>query len=212
MTFSSLYKSNRKFFIGFFLYVLLLVFIIAVFTKTNGFYLVNPYHAKWLDYFFIPYTYFGDGYFCFGVGLALFVFNKRYTGMMVMVSYAISGILSQVLKSYILEARPAVFAGTAKYSHFIENVTLHNFHSFPSGHTTSAFALAAILSFAATNKNYSYLYLLLAMLVGYSRVYLGQHFPDDVLAGALLGVLSSVVCWIFFEKLFTRMFSKSKPG
>jgi len=132
--------------------------------------------------------------------------------MMVMVSYAISGILSQVLKSYILEARPAVFAGTAKYSHFIENVTLHNFHSFPSGHTTSAFALAAILSFAATNKNYSYLYLLLAMLVGYSRVYLGQHFPDDVLAGALLGVLSSVVCWIFFEKLFTRMFSKSKPG
>ncbi|HVZ98435.1 MAG TPA: phosphatase PAP2 family protein [Chitinophagaceae bacterium] len=210
MTFRNLYKINQYFFIGFFLFLIISLFILLFYSKANGFYLLNPFHARWLDYFFTVYTYVGDGYFCFSAGLLLFVFKDRYTGLMAMVTYSVSGILSQVLKNYILEARPAVNVNTSGYTHFIENVTLHNFHSFPSGHTTSAFALAAVLSFGAKNKKYTILYLALAMLVGYSRIYLGQHFPDDVVAGALLGAVTSVICWMSFEKLFTRWLSKGK--
>ena len=50
---------------------------------------------------------------------------------MVISSYALSGIIAQVLKYYIVEARPAVFLKDSSYKYFIENVTLHNFHAFP---------------------------------------------------------------------------------
>lgn len=210
MTFRILYKTNQYFFIGFFLFVIASALILFFYSKADGFYLLNPYHATWLDYFFITYTYVGDGYFCFGVGLLLFAFNKRYVGLMAMVSYAISGILSQVLKNLVIEARPALYLAHSGYAHFIDDITLHNNSSFPSGHTISAFALAAILSFNVKNKKFSILFLMLAALVGYSRIYLGQHFLDDVLLGALIGVLTSVLCWLLFQKLFTRWLTKNR--
>ena len=122
---------------------------------------------------------------------------------MVLSSYAISGIIAQVLKYYILEARPAVFLKDTSYKYFIENVTLHNFHAFPSGHSASAFAMAGVLSFALKNKRYSMFFVAGAIIVGYSRIYLAQHFLDDVLAGALIGMVSAIFCWIFFYKLFS---------
>jgi membrane-associated phospholipid phosphatase len=71
--------------------------------------------------------------------------------------------------------------------------------------------MAAVLSFALKNKSYSTLFLAGAIVVGYSRIYLAQHFADDVLAGALIGVLSAIFCWIFFYKLFsTKHISKKK--
>ena len=127
---------------------------------------------------------------------------------MVLSSYAVSGIIAQVLKYYVIEARPAVFLKDTSYRYFIDNVTLHNLHAFPSGHSASAFALAAVLSFDAKNKKYSMLFLAGAILVGYSRVYLAQHFLDDVLAGALIGLLSAIFCWIFFQKMFNRLLQK----
>jgi membrane-associated phospholipid phosphatase len=45
----------------------------------------------------------------------------------------------------------------------------------------------------------------MAALVGYSRIYLGQHFMDDVLAGSVIGVVSAIVCWIYLDKFFKRI-------
>jgi membrane-associated phospholipid phosphatase len=129
---------------------------------------------------------------------------------MVLSSYALSGIIAQVLKYYIIEARPAVFLKDTSYKYFIENVTLHNLHAFPSGHSASAFAMAAVLSFALKNKKYSVLFLTGAVIVGYSRIYLAQHFPDDVLAGALIGFVSAIFCWIFFNKFFSTKLTSKK--
>lgn len=68
-------------------------------------------------------------------------------------------------------------------------------YSFPSGHTTFAFATATHLSL--TYKKWyvvipSYIY---ASLVGYSRMRLGVHYPSDVLAGAILGAGSGLLVW-----------------
>jgi membrane-associated phospholipid phosphatase len=205
MTLKSLYKKNKAFFIGFILFALAGLFVILFYSKADGFYLFNFYHSSPLDYFFIYYTNAGDGFFCVAIALLLFIFKKKYLGLMVFASYAISGIIAQVLKYFILEARPAVYLKSTSYQYFIKNVTLHNFHAFPSGHTASAFAMAAVLSFEAKNKNYSILFLLLAALVGYSRIYLAQHFMDDVLSGAFIGMLSSIACWMFLDKTFNRM-------
>jgi membrane-associated phospholipid phosphatase len=205
MKLTSLYKKNRLFFFLFLIFFLASVYVLLFLSKANGFYLLNTYHSNFLTTIFTWFTYLGDGLFCVATGILLFVFKKRFLSLMVLSSIAISGIVVQVLKYFIIEARPAVYLKDSSYRYFIDDVTLHNLYSFPSGHSASAFALAAVLSFAAKNKNYSMLFLPAAILVGYSRIYLAQHFPDDVLAGAVIGLLSAMICWIFFEKLFNHL-------
>jgi membrane-associated phospholipid phosphatase len=76
-------------------------------------------------------------------------------------------------------------------------------YSFPSGHTTSAFALATALSLSY-NKWYvtvpAYLY---AGLMGYSRMRLGMHFPTDVLGGMVIGIGTGFLVWEL-DKLVNR--------
>ena len=210
MTLPQLYRENRYFFIEFLIFILVTVPVLIFYSKAEGFILLNPYHTDFLNFIFIPLTYLGDGFFCVAVGLLLFILKKRFLSLMVLSSYAISGIIAQILKGYIVEARPAVYLKDSTYQYFIENVTLHNFHAFPSGHSASAFALAAVLSFSVKNKKYSMLFLAGAILVGYSRIYLAQHFIDDVLAGALIGIMSAIFCWIFLEKLFRKLLLPKK--
>jgi membrane-associated phospholipid phosphatase len=205
MSLSSLFKANRSFFIGFFLFVILCCYILLFYSKADGFFLLNPYHSGFADFIFIYFTYLGDGFFCIAIGVFLFFFKKRFLSLMVLSSYAVSGIIAQLLKYYIIEARPAVFLKDTSYKYFIENVTLHNLHAFPSGHSASAFAMAAALSFAVINKKYPLFFLATAILVGYSRIYLAQHFLDDVFAGAIIGLLSAIFCWIFLSKIFNRI-------
>ena len=211
MTLKSVFRQNKFFFFGYFLLLLLAAFIWIFFSKPDGFILLIPYHSKFFNVFFVGITYLGDGIFSVVLAIILFFFHRRFLSLMVFSSFAISGILTQLLKSFISEARPGLFLAKTNYPYFIEHVTMHNFHSFPSGHSTSIFALAAILSFAAKNKNYSFLYLFAGLLVGYSRIYLGQHFITDVAVGSIIGVIISIICWRYFEKYFARISLKTKP-
>lgn len=199
MTLPSLFKQNRLFFLVFILFFFTALFILVYYSKADGFYLMNTWHKPFLTFIFIYSTYLGDGFFCVLIGLLLFILKKRSLGVMVIATYALSGIIAQVLKYFVVEARPAVLLKDSSYQYFIDDVTLHNLHAFPSGHTASAFALAATLSFAARNKSLSVLFLAGAILVGYSRIYLAQHFMDDVLAGAVIGIISSIVCQLFLS-------------
>lgn len=173
--------------------------------------LMNPWHPKLLDYFFIAYTYTGDGLFIIALALILFFAKKRYLSLMIISSYALSGIIAQVLKFFIDEARPAFYPPLKEYAYFIDGVTLHNYHSFPSGHTASVFAFAATVGFEMKNKNYSIVLLLMAALAGYSRIYLGQHFMDDVLAGSVTGLVSAVICKIYLGKPVAKLLSGKVP-
>lgn len=205
MSLKSLYKQHHLFFIGYFLLMIIAIFILIYYSKADGFIAMNPFHSGFFNQIFIWTTILGDGIFVIALAIILFFLQRRFLSLMILSSYLLSGIIAQVLKYFITEARPALYLENTNYPHFIDEVTLHNFHSFPSGHTASAFALAAILSFAVKDEKYSILFLLIATLVGYSRIYLGQHFMDDVLAGSVIGVLSSIICWIYFEKGFKRI-------
>ncbi len=205
MSLKFLFKQNLFFFIGYFLLMIYAILILIFYSKADGFILMNPLHSNILNQIFILVTDLGDGFFVIALSIILFFFKRRFLSLMILGSYALSGIIAQVLKYFIIEARPAVYLEKTNYSYFIEDVTLHNFHSFPSGHTASAFALAMVLSFSVKNKSYVILFLIMAALVGYSRLYLGQHFLDDVFAGSVIGVISSIICWIYFEKIFKKV-------
>lgn len=90
------------------------------------------------------------------------------------------------LKYAFHRPRPGLGLGTENV-HYVGDYQMLNDKSFPSGHTTSSFAVATVLSHQYPKYTpYFYAY---ASLVGISRIYTGSHYPTDVLAGAALGYL-----------------------
>jgi len=74
--------------------------------------------------------------------------------------------------------------------------------SFPAGHAATAFAGAVLLSYLTPRA--APLFAVLAAAIGYSRVYVGVHYPGDVLAGALLGVICGVVALLTIRAIRAR--------
>lgn len=192
-------------------YLVLLVFalsLLVTYSKVDGHLLLNPLHDPFLDYIFRGATILGDGIFILSLAVLLWFLKKKYLAIMIVSGYLISGIPVQIIKSFIIAPRPAIFLKSIHYSQFVEGVTLHNYNSFPSGHTASAFALAVILSIYLKNKWYSLFFLLLALVVSYSRIYLSQHFLEDVSVGSIIGVLSGMAAFLFLDKWALKISSK----
>jgi len=99
---------------------------------------------------------------------------------------ATAGLLDQVLKNLLCRARPSAAGSGAFFSAFPCFPAPYALASFPSGHATTAFALATVLS--QWYPRWTVTWLALAAVVGWSRIALGSHFPSDVLGGAVLGV------------------------
>ena len=210
MTLFSIYTQNPPLFARYLVLVIFALFILLGYSKVESHLLLNPLHYKFLDYVFRGATILGDGIFIIILAVLLWFLKKKYLALMIVGGYLISGIPVQVIKSFIESPRPAIFLKSINYSHFVEGVTLHNYNSFPSGHTASAFALAVILSTYFKNNLSSLLFLLLATAVGYSRIYLSQHFMVDVFVGSLIGVLSGIAAYLFLDKWIRKITEKDK--
>ena len=180
-------------------------FFLANYGKAKSFILLNPYHSKWLDVFFSKFTFLGDGLFVVILAVILFFTSKtQRSSILILISYIISGLLAQLLKHSFNAPRPKMFFNSNTYKHFIDGVSISNYESFPSGHTTSAFALAFILAHSTSKKSFQIILLFLAIAAGYSRIYLGQHFLTDVLFGSFLGTFISALTIFISNKVAYR--------
>ena len=117
--------------------------------------------------------------------IALICFRKtRKMGMACLISMVIGLVVTNlVIKNWAARPRP--------YD-FFEDLTLiierqHDF-SFPSGHSTNSFACAWVI-FRMAKKRYGVPALLLAILISLSRLYVGVHYPTDVAAGVVIGIV-----------------------
>ena len=104
-------------------------------------------------------------------------------------------LFTTIVKRLIGRARPVHFAehGTLYFS---PNFLDWSFQSFPSGHATTAFALAAVLGFLA--PRWFYVAMVFAVGIGFSRVAVGMHYPSDVIAGALVGLIGAYAVRLLF--------------
>jgi membrane-associated phospholipid phosphatase len=159
---------------------------------------INRYYSFQTDVFFKYFTHLGDGAFCISVGILL-MFWSRAKGILILISYAVSGILAQLIKNFGFprEPRPAEYFSRMMNSlHTVSGVELSHWNSFPSGHTTSAFAFFALIAVWVKHPMLKFLCLLCAVTVAFSRMYLLQHFLVDVYVGSLLGTLTAWVLLI----------------
>ena len=191
-TLKQIYKENKAFLLPY-LAFFLLALLFAIFQgREDSQIFVNKFNTPFLDEFFKYTTYLGTGYFLVIVIFIVAIFRGKEAGGLLF-SAIVFTILVQALKFSIGGYRPsAYFELHSSYQlHFVQGVRLLKMHSFPSGHSATAFGIFFFLANLARRDWVKAVYLIIALLVAYSRVYLSQHFVIDVTAGSFIGVLSS---------------------
>ena len=111
---------------------------------------------------------------------------QRFIGIVSVLSACIEvSIVNGFLKNIIARQRPFIVSDEV-----VPLVTILSEYSFPSGHTALAFAIALVF-YRLLPKKYGIVTILIAVLVGFSRVYLGVHYPSDVFGGFLIAFITS---------------------
>lgn len=197
-----LLRKNRFFFLPYLLLLILVATGQVLYTQEQLMQWVNFRNSPLADQLFPYITYMGDGAFYVIICLILLVYKRR-VGLLAFASFALSSLTSLVLKKFVFNdsLRPLKFFEHSTYEyHIIKGLDIYSYNSFPSGHTTTAFAVFSLLAFLDDHKGRGWLFLVLAALTGYSRVYLFQHFVEDVFVGSLIGTTASVLVYLLLRK------------
>jgi len=188
---------------GFYIYYLFLVIgIFVLFLCDKGDFLLwlNARHNSTFDFFFKYWTHLGDGLVFAFLGV-LFIMTSYYNTMVLIFAVISQTIIVQGLKRFVFDdvVRPKLFFEDFDAIYQVPGVEIHASNSFPSGHTATAFTMAVLLSLMIKNKYWTALLMLIAILVGLSRVYLLQHFFIDIYFGSLLGFLNGLIVYTLME-------------
>jgi undecaprenyl-diphosphatase len=163
------------------------------------FLVINGAHNRFTDGLMTTVTTLGDAKVLIPLAALVFAatFKKRTWPffLLIAITLAASDGAAHGLKILVQRVRP---------SHVLPNVhILQNYrgglYGFPSNHAANSFALAAVLGYVW--RKWRWRLLSLAGLIGYSRVYLGVHYPGDVLGGAILGSLIAWLILLLYGKL-----------
>jgi len=191
----------------FFIYSLffLISFVsIVSYNKTQLHLITNKYHAPFFDQFFKYATYLGDG-ILFGALVLFFLKKRKKMSLVFLVCGLLTLLITHLFKKIIFKGlpRPVKVLGEDAL-HLVDGVKIAMMNTFPSGHTTTAFAIATVLCFYFAKNKTQYLWIVLAIIAGYSRVYLSQHFLIDVLVGSVLGIFVGFMS-VFFVYGFKKI-------
>ena len=134
--------------------------------------------------------------------LTLFFKSERKTFFTAALGLILGSLVTIILlKPYFMRPRPyAAIEGLTALVNMKKDP-----NSFPSGHTTAAFALAMGWQLASEKKWMKIFGWIFAVLMGFSRLYVGVHYPTDVLAGALIGTMGSVIAWLIVKRVFAAL-------
>jgi len=160
-------------------------------------YIKNNMHGYIMDKAMLIITSLGNVGIIWAVISILLMSNKKYRniGFMALGALILSTILGEgILKHVVKRIRPSADIPAVNLL-----ISKPLSYSFPSGHTTSSFAVAGVL--AKYFKPYSVEFFSLATLIAFSRLYLYVHYPTDVLAGIVLGLICSKMTIYFFNRM-----------
>jgi membrane-associated phospholipid phosphatase len=177
--------------------------------------LLNSRHTPFSDILMKYWTYIGDGLLLgiLVVGLTFVSMRFFLTGL---TALALGGLMAQFFKRVVFSGVPR----PVKYFeihhpdvqlNLVEGVNMHMWFSFPSGHAAAAFAVFFSLALMTRSAWMSILFLLLASGVAFSRVYLSQHFLEDVAAGSLLGMGMGWLAWLWIKRYRGNWLGRSLP-
>ena len=218
--FFTLARNNRHFTIAMLVYILLGAVVVWQIPKGVLELKLNTLHQTFFDYLFLGFTYLGDGAALILI-LVVVLYKNIYKGIVGGTAFIVCTIITHGCKNFVFPEydRPVRFFHDLKDLYYIQGLEIHSYHSFPSGHTSAAFCIFSFLAIVGTNKNWGAALWFMGFLVSVSRIYLMQHFFIDTYFGAIVGVASTVMVYILFEKYTTwndkwgrPLFSKGAEG
>lgn len=163
------------------------------FGKSELFLVLNGNMGIIADYLFVFFTALGDGsLWAVLLLLTLFILKRKDAWPLLVSSFILSTAFTQICKYWIIPREPRPWTAITDHSlfHHVSFVEPLLISSFPSGHTATAFSIYLVLCLLIKKRWWIMTGFLYAVLVGYSRVYLAQHFPFDVAAGIIVAILS----------------------
>lgn len=153
----------------------------------------NSWKCRLLDIIMPAMTYLGSFPFMFIFCTAAFLLSSNMLHDMAikaMISITISTCVGKILKVSVTRLRPFIKIPNLN----IKKIDIDKY-SFPSGHTTAAFSLAVII--ALYFPMFGFLTIPIAFCVGISRLYIGVHYPTDVIMGIFIGSMCSFLTYRF---------------
>ena len=198
--FRSLIKSSPFLFFCLIIYLSIFTVLILSFDKVTIFYYVNSHFNPFFDQLFYYLTAIGNGWTYAILMIAMLFFSYRYF-LMFFSALIVKTIIVQSMKYFFFPGilRPNILFKTMSGLHVVNGVDLLNYYSFPSGHSASIFCIAVLLTLIIKKDNWTILFIIIAILTGYSRMYLGQHFSVDVYTGSWIGILTAYLSFWYFR-------------
>lgn len=187
------------------------ILIIASFVlgKNEFFLLLNRNLGAAADYFFSFCTKLGDG-LVWAVVAIYFLMHRKKSIPLLISAIVISTLLTQVTKIFIFPGylRPTAAIENTHAIHTVLGIELLKQYSFPSGHTATATSIFLLCCLLIKKKWVIPAGFMYTLLVGYSRIYLAQHYPLDVGGGMIAGVITVFMC-IEVQKWWERRSTKN---
>jgi membrane-associated phospholipid phosphatase len=212
-----LYSSlNPWFLYPFYAWVFLGGISLIFFNSEILFAIVNTHHSPFLDTAMVYITKMGEG--VFGAIILLLLVAKRpfrnwWYFSAALLCNLIPSLFTQLVKSWVHAPRPLKYFNDAPWIHYNNEWERLLERSFPSGHTTAAFCLFCFLAcvLGAHRRWFGVLFFVLALLVGYSRIYLAAHFFLDVYVGSIIGVVFTILVVLLMRKYAHLFYRAEKP-
>lgn len=171
------------------------ILLMLIYTKEDLYFAINRKHTVFADVFFTYITNIGDANGCFLIAILVTLFNYR-KGFLLATSYIVTFIVSEIIKHLVQAPRPhLLYVKKLSGIYLVKGVQMLDVNSFPSGHSVSTFTAAVVLTYVARKKWYGFLMFTIGVSVAYSRMYLSEHFLQDVTAGSALGILVTTI-WL----------------
>jgi len=174
---------------------------------------INASRTPFWDTFFIKSSALGNSFTVVFAFLLVLRFKMKWL-IVFLLAFVIQVFIVVLFKKGILhgELRPYLYfyrSGLMDNINLVEGVKIRYVNTFPSGHTATIFFLVSFFALLARNKAASWILMVIGIFVGFSRIYLFQHWFSDVYFGMLFGTGASAIAYLTI-KAYPRQWHAKK--
>lgn len=189
------------FFVPYLIFAAVWLSLIVIYDKGELHLMLNSYHSPFLDTFFTYFTEMGATV-PFVIVIA-YLFSRISKSVYLLSTLLVNVLFTNSLKLLFRVPRPKAFFEENFPDvalQFVDGMRIYTSNGFPSGHTSAVFAVMTCIALLSRDRYVSFFCIVVAVITGYSRIYLSQHFAEDIMLGSLVGMATALAMYPLYLK------------